>query len=187
MDSLGAVCVRLLEGLEKLKDGPLTIVETGTMFKTDLEPGETDLSARSTFAIASWMDAHTRDHRFMSIDVDYSHIEKCRDELGPLARHVAHMKGTGLDILEANPWFMPDFVLLDADSNADSTLAEFRAVLPRLASTAIVVVDDAFKHYSVNKAREIMPLVTWYKVGGAIAIPFDIEQTGPICEAVSRE
>ena len=38
MDSLGAVCVKLLDGLYKLKDRPLTIVETGTMFKTDLEP-----------------------------------------------------------------------------------------------------------------------------------------------------
>lgn len=178
--ALGQIVVSLLDALQRVRQRPLTIIETGTMFVVELEPGETDLSARSTWAITQWIAAGN-DSSFYSIDADIQHIVACREKLGLLTRHVQHIKGIGAEqlpqLIEKHNW--PDFVLLDADSDADATLREYLEIYPFVETLGgIIVIDDVFKPHAVNKGRAVIALLVeqgrrWYPVGGiAAAIPF---------------
>lgn len=51
----GKILVGALDRLYAQVGHPLTIIETGTMYYDTLEPGETSLVQRSTFAIAQWI------------------------------------------------------------------------------------------------------------------------------------
>lgn len=184
MKGLGHYLIPLLDGLAEMKHQPLNIVEVGTMFKTELEPGETDLRARSTYAIAEWIESSGQAHNFISIDADFGHIETCRAALGDRARLVSFMLGKGVDCLARLPLPYLDFLLLDADSDAHSTYAEFGIAGKLRAVRSIVVIDDAFKHPSVNKANEILPQVNYYTLGGiAVTIPSGREAVQLCAEA----
>lgn len=194
MKGLGHYCVELLDRLSKLPGGPLLIAETGTMFKTDFEPGETDLRARSTFAIAEWCATKGRGTLF-SIDKDYEHLSTSHATLyqHKLSHYVTYVQGSGFESLcklHMGAW---DFVLLDSDSNADIILGEYNAVKDRMGANSIVLIDDAFKHPSVNKFARVREqlqvdrpksLMAWYPIGGiAAAIPFG-PAAGLICSEV---
>lgn len=183
---LGHYCVDILDRLAV--KGSLMIVETGTMFKTDLEPGETDLSARSTYAIAKWMHAGQRIHSaFYSIDADASHINVCQTKLDSegLGDWVQHRQASGADGLCRMGDI--DFLLLDSDSDAENTFKEYQIALPRMSHNSIIVIDDAFKHPSVNKFRAVRPYVGMYFPLGnqAAAIPFGT-LASDICREVSK-
>jgi predicted O-methyltransferase YrrM len=174
---LGTICADILTAMYARVVCPLSIVETGTVFQTYLEPGEVDLRERSTVAIARWIHSNGGAHRLLSIDLDAGHIgtSKVVIQREGLSEYVCWYRGTGVDglrsIAEA-----PDFVLLDADSNASTTLEEFDAVWGKMATHGIIVIDDAFKHHSVNKARLTIPeankrgMKVWELRGQAVAI-----------------
>jgi hypothetical protein len=167
-----------LDAQYKALGRPLVIVETGTMFKVELEPGETDLGARSTYAITKWIESNGGTaHRFYSIDIDRQHINVCRDTLGVRAAFVSHRQGIGSEILAGRglDGINPDLVLLDADSDADSIYKEFAEIAPVVSACGgIIVIDDVFKHHSVNKGRKVLPTVkAWYDLEHiAAGIPF---------------
>lgn len=155
---LGSIVTDLLTQLCAVKKHWLNIAETGTMYYTKLEPGETDLRERSTMAIATWMAKSKYPHLFTSIDGHGQHILACQLALGPdLAKHVNHIRANGKHgLLSAGVEYPFDFVLLDADSDGDVIAQEFYAVHRRMNDNGIIVIDDAFKHRSVNKARVII-------------------------------
>lgn len=156
---LGTIVSELLYALYATVRHPLDIVETGTLFQTELEPGEIDLRERSTCAIARFMQATSEQHHFHSIDLDSGHIDTCKEALGPLANYVQYIRAAGEDglrTLTADPLYSADFALLDADSNAQTTRDEFEVIRYRMAYPGIIVIDDAFKPESVNKGRLVM-------------------------------
>lgn len=180
---LGHYCTEILSRMGAESWSPW-IAETGTMFKTALEPGETDLSARSTYAIAQFVRKH--DGRtygeFVSIDRDAGHIQVCQKALGSLSCYVTHIQAEGREGLLAAHW---DFVLLDSDSDAEVTLREYAVAVPRMYPNGIMLIDDAFKAHGVNKFRLIRegPRPIWFDIGGiAAAIPF-----GPIAAKICSE
>lgn len=193
MKGLGHYCVELLDRLSKLPGGPLLIAETGTMFKTDFEPGETDLRARSTYAITEWCATKGRGS-FFSIDADYGHLSTSHATLFQykLSHYVNYVHGSGAESLNKLRMGAWDFVLLDSDSDADVILAEYNAIKDRMGANGIVLIDDAFKHPSVNKFRKVREqleidrpksLIAWYPIGGiAAAIPF-----GPAANLICSE
>lgn len=189
MKGLGHYCVELLERLAELPGGPLLIAETGTMFKTDFEPGETDLRARSTFAIAEWLCGHGKGN-LLSIDADRSHLEKSHATLylSRISHYVTFVEGRGAEFLSKPYMGAWDFVLLDSDSDADVIFGEYEAVKDRMGANGIVLIDDAFKHPSVNKFRKIEEQLNresklWISIGGiAAAIPF-----GPEADRITLE
>lgn len=179
--ALGQIVVDILDAQYKALGRPLLIVETGTMFKVELEPGETDLGARSTYAITRWIESNGgAAHTFYSVDIDRQHINVCRETLGARAEFVSHRLGVGSEVLAGSEsaqlyGINPDFVLLDADSDADSIYKEFSAIAPVVSACGgIIVIDDVFKHHTVNKGRRVLPTVkSWYDLGHiAAGIPF---------------
>lgn len=178
MKGLGHYCVDLLDRLAAF--GPLYIAETGTMFKTQLEPGEIDLSARSTVAITQWKIGQRILSPFFSIDADASHLGTCHAALTRLGLvdFVTFVHGKGadsLDRLRFGPW---NFVLLDSDSDANVILGEYLQVKDRMSPNGIILIDDAFKHPLVNKFAAVKEHLKgpWYPIGGiAAAIPFGPE------------
>jgi hypothetical protein len=155
---LGTICTELLDALNREINRPLRILETGTAFQMRLEPGEADHSERSTVAIARWISAQKpSDHIFNSVDLDADHISISRTMLSKygLDTFVKHHRGTLGGVIGELPTKL-DFALLDSDSGPQTPFAEYELVRERMAFNGIVVVDDAFKHASVNKATLIM-------------------------------
>lgn len=178
---LGNFILPILEAQAANWRRPLTIIETGTMYYTKLEPGEADLSARSTYAIAQFIEKSGMPHKFFSIDIEGGHIDNCKDGLGELARHVNFIRAAGEEGLYSlihEDHEGPDFVLLDADSDGDVIAAEFDTVAPEMTH-GIIVIDDVFKPHKVNKGRVVLPALDrvgkrWYNIGGiAAGIPID--------------
>lgn len=186
---LGQIVVALLEKQYAALKRPLVIAETGTMYVVQLEAGETDLRARSTFAITNWIEeTGCKLHQFYSIDLDRGHINDCRETLGSLAENVSHIHSTGGQGL-SNLASWADFVLLDADSDADAIAEEFDVIAPSIRRRGgIIVIDDVFKPAKVNKGRKVLPRLEaegklWYPLGGiAAGIPF-----GQTAEEIVRE
>lgn len=184
---LGTICTKILDALAAAphtQGRVLTLVETGTAYYMKLEPGEVDLSARSTIAIAQWVAKQQRVVNFYSIDIDAGHQQDCQEKLRELglADYVTLLHGSGVEMLDSMPDNFFDFVLLDADSGGQSTLAEWEVVRHKMRAPGVVVIDDAFKPANVNKAQFVLPQA--YKLGHtitefyrqAVAISFDADE-----------
>jgi predicted O-methyltransferase YrrM len=184
---LGTICTQILDQLEasdRTQGRALTIVETGTAYIMRLEKGETDLRERSTVAIAQWCKQQSRKVVFYSIDISEKHQADCGaklQELG-LRDYVQFLCGDSRAMLDSVPESFFDFALLDADSGGQTTLEEYKMVCPKMRRPGVVVVDDAFKDKTVNKAQFVMPLA--YQQGRgltefyrqAVAISFDADE-----------
>lgn len=177
---LGTIVTTLLLKMQKELRRPLNIIETGTIRDPlCLDPLREE---RSTLCIA--MTLRDQD-TFHSIDVDSQHIVisgAVLSEAGFGNRVVYHL-GKSHDIL-AEMKEPIDFALLDSDSNAAVIAKEFKLVQPLMRQNGIVVIDDAFKPISVNKALLVTPIVVehydLYKQ--AIGIPF-----GPVARRILQE
>lgn len=160
---LGTICTQVLDSLirnNRTRGRVLTIVETGTAYIMELEPGERDLRERSTVAIAEWVKQQDGRAKFYSIDISEAHQDACvrkLRELG-LADYVTMLTGDSRAMLESCPIDFFDFALLDADSGGQTTLEEYEIVGPKMRQPGVVVIDDAFKSADVNKAQYAMPL-----------------------------
>lgn len=151
------VCIDILNKLYE-NNAVDNIVETGTTYLTVLQGQEKDLrEERSTLGIADWISRRAKDFRFVSIDLEASHQTACfraLEQFG-LEKFVEFRTGNGADVLSSLD-FPINFALLDSDSDADTILREYEAVRSKMSPNGIIVIDDAFKEYRVNKARRVI-------------------------------
>ena len=112
----------------------LTIVETGTIRRTEPEYEEGD--GHSTRFIAEWSRGN---HSFTSIDIDCSIAKKYLFD-NNLRQYVTLKEGLSTDIL---PTFkMIDFAYLDSANDPDNCLNEFMIVWPMITPGGSVMCDD---------------------------------------------
>jgi len=158
----GKILSELLEAQYQAVGHPLTIVETGTMYYTTLEAGETTLDARSTFGIAQWIKKTGVKHAFHSVDFYSDHIESCKRALsqngldGIVEHHLCENAATALRAFS----FSMDFVLLDTAIEPEYTLDEYLAIYQRIRRPGFVVIDDTHVPCGgqiINKGSLAMP------------------------------
>lgn len=146
---LGTIVSELLARMQAELNRPLAIIETGTI--RDVECLDLEREERSTLCIARQM---REGDIFHSIDISEEHvaISKAVIDNSGFADRVQYHCGPSHEILAG--WSgRIDFALLDSDSDAEVIREEFRMVAPLMAVDGILVIDDAFKPYAVNKAR----------------------------------
>lgn len=156
---LALILTDLLERFYRARPRPLSIVEIGTTYLDERWPVGLSWENRSTVAMAEWMNRFVHmTHSLLSVDVNATHIAICKSVLEKknLRHLVQFQETTGLEALSMLP-FHADFILLDAASNAEVTLSEYRMALSRINNDAIIVIDDAYKPLNVNKARLAWP------------------------------
>jgi hypothetical protein len=176
---LGTIVTKLLQRMHAELKRPLTIIETGTI--RDVECLDVEREERSTLCIARVL----RDgDGFHSIDISEQHIaiSKAVIEKAGFGGRVEYHCGPSHQELLGRNWKI-DFALLDSDSNAEVIGLEFELVAPLMKQDGIVVIDDAFKPFAVNKARLVAPAVESFDLmHQAIGIPF-----GPVARRILAE
>lgn len=179
---LGHTIIRVLNALHSMDfKRSLTYIETGTCKDLNAHPGDPE-DARSTLAVARWVrnNYHTG-HRCFSIDLHAKHLNIAKQVLERENLSVFEfIEEDGAKALQYLGNFRPNLVLLDADSEFDSTYREYKSIIDFMDDPAFMLIDDINRN-GVNKGKLILEERTrlslpWKMVARYVAvIPFGVE------------
>lgn len=157
---LGHTVIRVLDVLKSISpNSPLIYIETGTCRDRHPYPGDPK-DARSTLAVARWVVYNSsggEEDRCFSIDLHHKHVEIAKSVLAEekLEKVFEFLQNYGSIGLLSLKKFKPNLVLLDADSNHNTTFEEYKAISDSMSEPGFIIIDDINRN-GINKGKLII-------------------------------